>query len=101
MSTVIAGIGLDAVLIHADEGLKKAIGPTAYVVNTVRALRSERTRAGVAVDGGPPAWFSARSVMIANVGGLIGGLDVVPEADASDGLLHVVVLPLDSPVTGR
>jgi diacylglycerol kinase family enzyme len=35
---------------------------------------------------------------VANVGGLVGGLDVVPEASASDGLLHVVVLPLGGPV---
>lgn len=98
ISTVIAGIGLDAVLIDADENLKKAIGPTAYVVNAAKALTHKKMRVGVAVDGGEPRWFTARSVMVANVGGLIGGLDVVPESDASDGLLHVVVLPLDTPL---
>jgi diacylglycerol kinase family enzyme len=97
-STVMAGIGLDAVLIDADETLKKFIGPTAYVVNTAKALTHKKMRVGVAVDGGEPRWFTARSVMVANVGGLIGGLDVVPESDASDGLLHVVVLPLNSPL---
>jgi diacylglycerol kinase family enzyme len=98
ISTVIAGIGLDAVLIDADETLKKFIGPTAYVVNTAKAVTHKKMRVGVAVDGGEPRWFTARSVMVANVGGLIGGLDVVPESDASDGLLHVVVLPLNSPL---
>jgi diacylglycerol kinase family enzyme len=96
--TVIAGIGMDAVLIDASEELKSAIGPTAYVLNTLRAARQGKIRVGVAVDGGSPRWFTARSVLVANVGGLIGGLDVVPEASASDGLLHVVVLPLASPV---
>lgn len=98
VGTVIAGIGMDAVLIDASEGLKNAIGPTAYVLNAVRAARRGRMRVGVAVDGGSPRWFSARSVLVANVGGLVGGLDVVPEASASDGLLHVVVLPLGGPV---
>jgi diacylglycerol kinase family enzyme len=97
VSAVMAGIGLDAVLIDADEDLKAAIGSTAYVVNAAKALGHRRMRVGVSVDGGPPRWVSARSVLVANVGGLIGGLDVVPEADASDGLLHVVVLTLSRP----
>ena len=96
--TVMAGIGMDAVLIDAPEQLKSAIGPTAYVLNTLRAARQGKMRVGVAVDGGSPRWFTARSVLVANVGGLVGGLDVVPEASASDGLLHVVVLPLATPV---
>jgi diacylglycerol kinase family enzyme len=98
ISTVIAGVGLDALLIDADEGLKGAIGPAAYVLNAAKALRHKKMRVGVAVDGGAPHWYAARSVLVANVGGLIGGLDVVPESDASDGVLHVVVLPLDRPV---
>jgi len=96
--TVIAGMGIDAVLIDASEGLKNAIGPSAYAVNSVRALWQKKMRVGVAVDGGAPRWYSARSVMVANVGGLVAGLDVVPEAEVSDGLLHVVVLPLANPV---
>lgn len=98
ISTVIAGMGLDASLIDAPEDLKNAIGPAAYVANATKLLRSESMRVGVAMDGGQPRWFRARSVLVANVGGLIAGLDVVPESDASDGRLHVVVLPLDSPM---
>ncbi|MFN8169100.1 MAG: diacylglycerol kinase family protein [Candidatus Nanopelagicales bacterium] len=97
LGTVIAGMGLDAALIDAPEGLKDAIGPGAYVVNAVRAFRHRTMRVGVAVDDGLPRWFHARSVIVANVGGLIAGLDVAPEADASDGTLHVVVLPLATP----
>ena len=96
--TVIAGIGLDALLIDASEGLKNVLGPTAYALNTVKILRQKKMRVGVAVDGGAPRWFSARSVLVANVGGLVAGLDAVPEAEVSDGLLHVVVLPLANPI---
>lgn len=98
ISTVIAGMGLDAELIDAPEQLKKAIGPAAYVANSVKLLRTESMRVGVAMDGGNPRWYRARTVLVANVGGLIGPLDVVPEADASDGLLRVVVLPLETPL---
>ena len=96
--TVIAGIGLDALLIDASEGLKSVIGPTAYALNSLKVLRQKKMRVGVAVDGGSPRWFSARSVLVANVGGLVAGLDAVPEAEVSDGLLHVVVLPLLNPI---
>lgn len=98
VSTVIAGMGLDASLIDAPENLKKAIGPAAYVANSVKLLTSESMRVAVAMDGGQPRWYTARSVLVANVGGLIAGLDVAPESDASDGLLHVIVLPLDKPL---
>jgi len=98
ISTVITGLGMDAVLIDAPEELKNAIGPSAYVLNTVRALRHKKMRVGVAVDGGAPRWFSARSVLVANVGGLLAGMDVAPEAEVADGLLHVIVLPLGRPV---
>jgi diacylglycerol kinase (ATP) len=98
ISTVIAGMGLDAELIDAPEQLKDAIGPAAYVANAVKLSTSESMKVGVAVDGGAPRWYRARTVLVANVGGLIGPLDVAPEADASDGKLRVVVLPLNSPL---
>lgn len=98
VSTVIAGMGLDAALIDAPEDLKNAIGPAAYVANSVKLLNTDSMRVAIAMDGGQPRWYTARSVLVANVGGLIAGLDVAPESDASDGLLHVVVLPLDKPL---
>lgn len=96
--TVMAGIGLDAVLIDAPEDLKNAIGPGAYVVNGIRAVGHRSQRFAVSVDGGPPRWFNAKSALVVNVGGLVAGLDVAPEAEVGDGLLHVVVLPLGTPM---
>ncbi len=96
--SVMAGIGLDAVLIDAPEDLKNVIGPTAYVVNGIRAVGHRTTRFGIAIDGGAPHWYSAKSVLVANVGGLVAGLDLAPEAEVADGLLHVVVLPLGTPL---
>jgi diacylglycerol kinase family enzyme len=96
--SVMAGIGLDAVLIDAPEDLKNVIGPSAYVVNGIRAIGHRTTRFGISVDGGPPRWHNAKSALVVNVGGLVAGLDVAPEAEVSDGLLHVIVLPLGTPL---
>ncbi len=95
--TVMSGIGLDAALVDAPDQLKDVLGPGAYVLNAPRALTHERMRVAVSLDGAPPQWMRARSVLVANVGGLIGPLDVAPDADAADGLLHVVVLRLGTP----
>jgi diacylglycerol kinase (ATP) len=97
-STVMAGIGLDAVLIDAPDQLKSVLGPGAYVLNTAKALQHSQYRVGVSVDDRPPRWMSARSVLVVNAGGLMAGLDVAPESEVSDGLLHVVVLPLRDPI---
>lgn len=97
VGTVIAGIGADAALVDAPEGLKRRFGPLAYAANSIRAARHSRMRVAVSVDGAPPRWLRARSVMVANVGGLMAGLDVAPEAVPDDGWLDVIVLPLSSP----
>ncbi len=97
MSTVIAGMGLDSVLIDAPEGLKATLGPAAYAMQSVRLVAHRRMRVGVSVDGSPPRWSWARCVLVANVGGLVAGLDAVPEASIDDGFLDVVVLTMSTP----
>jgi diacylglycerol kinase family enzyme len=97
VATVIAGIGLDSVLIDAPEQLKAVLGPMAYGLQSVRALAHPRMRVGVSVDGAAPVWRWARCVLVVNVGGLIAGLDVAPEAEPDDGFLDVVVLTLANP----
>lgn len=97
MGTVIAGMGADAALVDAPEPLKQRLGPLAYAANAWRAARQPRMRVAVSVDGSPPRWLRARTVLVANVGGLVAGLDVAPEARPDDGWLDVVVLPLASP----
>lgn len=97
VGTVIAGMGADATLVDASESLKKRLGPVAYAANAWRAARHSRMRVAVSVDGSPPRWMRARTVLVANVGGLVAGLDVAPEARPDDGWLDVVALPLATP----
>jgi YegS/Rv2252/BmrU family lipid kinase len=87
----LAGAGLDAraiELVHYE--LKKKIGPLAYVVAGLNALRAAATRiqiqAGKTIETG-------ELVLIGN-GRLYGGsYRVFPQADLRDGLLEVCVFP--------
>lgn len=98
VGTVIAGLGVDADMMTAPEGLKAAAGPAAYAAGLAKGLLRRRPRVAVAVDGGAPHWLTAGTVLVANVGGLVAGMDVAPQARPDDGRLDVVVLRLRSPL---
>jgi YegS/Rv2252/BmrU family lipid kinase len=90
---VMAGIGLDAAMVEdAPDSLKAAVGWPAYIVSAVQHLGDEPFDCWIEVDGGEPLQRSARSVLVANVGSLQGGIDLAPDADAADGVLDVIVL---------
>lgn len=89
---VAAGIGFDADLLDAPEQLKRAVGWPAYVVAAVRHLRDPHFVAEIRLDDAAPLRARTRSVMIANVADLRGGLTVAPDARDDDGVLDVVVV---------
>ena len=90
---VMAGIGFDAAMMaDASEGMKQLAGWPAYVVSGLRHLRDPVMRVQLRIDGGPPLRRSARTVLVGNVGRLQGGLELLPDAAADDGLLDVVVV---------
>jgi len=90
---VMAGLGFDAdIMTDAPEGLKAVMGWPAYVVAAAGHLTDEAFRCRIVVDGGEPIETDARTVIVANAGGLPGGVDLAPEATIEDGLLDVVVV---------
>jgi YegS/Rv2252/BmrU family lipid kinase len=90
---VMAGMGFDAQLVgEASEQLKARIGWPAYVVSAARHLRDRPMRLRVRLDGGRPMRVRARTVLIANVGRLQGGVNLLPEALPDDGQLDVAVI---------
>jgi diacylglycerol kinase family enzyme len=90
---VIAGTGLDADMVAgADEKMKSRFGWLAYFFAAVKHLGDKRIRATVTVDDNEPVHGDMRTILLANVGRLPGGLRLIPDASATDGHLDVATL---------
>ena len=89
----LAGAGLDARAIElVDWSTKKKIGPLAYVIAGLKALREQRPKIKASENGSPDKALEGELVMIGN-GKLYGGFDIFPQADLNDGFLDVCVIP--------
>jgi YegS/Rv2252/BmrU family lipid kinase len=90
---VMAGMGFDAAMMaDTTEGMKRFAGWPAYVVSGLRHLRDPVMRVRICIDDGPMLRRSARTVLVGNVGQLEGGLELLPDAAADDGLLDVALV---------
>ncbi|XTZ16479.1 diacylglycerol/lipid kinase family protein [Micromonospora echinospora] len=90
---VMAGMGFDAqMLADTSETTKARIGWPAYVVGAARHLRDRPMKVSIRVDDRPPLRRRAKSVLVANVGRLQGGVTLLTEAEPDDGYLDVAVL---------
>jgi diacylglycerol kinase (ATP) len=90
---VMAGTGFDAAIMESTpEKLKGRVGPLAYIISGLRAMRGRRARVAIALDGRDPVRRSTRMVVVGNTGTLVGGLALMPDASIDDGLLDVVSL---------
>jgi YegS/Rv2252/BmrU family lipid kinase len=77
-------------------GVKRVLGPAAYVVGGVRAgLNPPTWPARVEVDGRVVSG-EALAVVVGNGGSFGGGRWLIPDADVCDGLLDVLVVPADT-----
>jgi diacylglycerol kinase family enzyme len=91
--TIAAGIGMDAeMLADTSHRAKHRLGWAAYAAAGLRHLGDPRFPAQVRLDGGPELQREVRSVLVANVGRLPGGMSLVRNALPDDGLLDVVVI---------
>ncbi|MDG4824009.1 diacylglycerol kinase family protein [Asanoa sp. WMMD1127] len=91
--TVMAGMGFDAQMLGStSETTKARIGWPAYIVGGLKHLRDGPMRISVRIDDRPPMRRRARSVLIANVGRLQGGVRLFKEAEPDDGWLDIAIL---------
>ena len=91
--TVMAGMGFDANMLAAtSESAKARIGWPAYVLGGVRHLADRPMRVSIRIDDGEPMLRRARSVLIANVGRLQGGVRLLTQAEPDDGFLDIAIL---------
>ncbi|MGI5178459.1 diacylglycerol/lipid kinase family protein [Dactylosporangium sp. CA-152071] len=91
--TVMAGMGFDAEMLDATpDTAKRRFGWLAYVAAGARRLSRKRVLMRIRLDGGRWIRRRARSVLVANVGRLQGGIPLLPDARPDDGWLDVAVL---------
>lgn len=97
--TVMGGAGFDGMMIADVDGTaKERFGRVAYVRSSIKAMSAPRTSAKIRIDGA--SWFDgpASCVLVANVGTLIGGLELFETASPTDGLLDVGVVVAKGPL---
>jgi diacylglycerol kinase (ATP) len=90
---VMAGVGIDALMIRdADSGLKDRVGRLGYIFTGAKHLRDQQTRIKVKIDD--TTWFKGKAscVLFGNVGKVLGGMTVFPEAQPDDGSLEIGVV---------
>jgi diacylglycerol kinase (ATP) len=78
--------------------MKRTWGPLAYLRSAAAAfpeLRGYTT--SVSLDDRPPVEWDLYNVVIANGRYVAGGIPIAPEADVSDGLLDIVLIPERGP----
>jgi diacylglycerol kinase family enzyme len=94
---VMAGMGADARMIRdADRQLKRRYGVLAYAVAAWRHFRKPPTLYRITVDGRTYR-RRAQTVLIANLGRITGGIELVGGANPEDGLLEVAILKAKTP----
>jgi len=88
-----AGIGLDAAVVHSTPRvLKDHLGWVGYGVGALAHLGSSTKEMTVRLDGGDLLVRRAQSIVVGNVGILPGGFALLPGARLDDGLLDVGIL---------
>jgi YegS/Rv2252/BmrU family lipid kinase len=97
--TIMAGMGFDAHMMgDAPDAVKARIGWPAYVLSAIGHLKDRPMRVSVRLDGDRQLSRRARTVLVANVGRLQGGVSVLPDAEPDDGELDVAII---APLTLR
>ncbi len=96
-SAVMCGMGWDAEMMAAPEARKRRLGWGAYAIEGARRVGGRPMPLRISVDGGREHRLSGHTVLVANVGMLVAGLVLVPQARADDGLLDVLVVAPSSP----
>jgi len=90
---VMAGTGLDALMIRdADAGLKDKVGRIASVTTSANHARNASDHMPIQVNATASFNGKASCLLIGNVGDVIGGISVFPDAQPDDGLLNLGVV---------
>ena len=90
---IMGGMGMDAQMIaDTDRDAKNKLGKWAYFRAAFKNLPRRRAYVDIFLDDQPPLRRRAKSVLVANMGKITGGLSVLPTASPNDGLLDVGIV---------
>ena len=89
---VMAGAGFDAAMIRGADELKERMGRAAYLWSGSRNLSSDGFGAEIQVDG--TDWYEGRTtcILLGNLGQIVGGVRVFPDARPDDGVLELGIV---------
>ena len=90
---IMGGLGMDAQMIaDADRNAKDKMGKMAYLWAAMKNLPRRRAYVDIHLDDKPPIRRRVKSVLLANMGKITGGLEAMPTASPNDGLLDIGIL---------
>lgn len=90
---IIAGMGFDAqIMRQAKRRLKRKLGFIAYLISGLKNLNRRPGLYKVTIDNQPPQMYQAKTIMVANMGKLQGGVEVVPKTHWQNGILCIGIV---------
>ena len=89
--TIAAGVGYDATIMEAAQGLKQTLGEGAYIIGALQHLTPTVARFTIELDG-RTVETEGIAVLLVNLARIQFDLEVAHGSDAQDGLLEVVVM---------
>ena len=89
---VMAGAGFDAAMIRGADQLKERMGRAAYLWSGWRNLSGDGFGAEIQVNG--TDWYEGRAtcILLGNLGEIVGGVTVFPDARPDDGVLELGIV---------
>ncbi|MGI8419102.1 MAG: diacylglycerol/lipid kinase family protein [Candidatus Levyibacteriota bacterium] len=91
--TVLAGIGFDAEMMKgAQRELKNKIGVFAYILTAVQSILRSSLIYQVQIDNRQPITVRAKTILVANLGKIQGGIMAVPQTSANNGRLSIGII---------
>ncbi len=91
--SILAGIGLMGDMMQSTTREdKNKLSIFAYILSALKNLNNKSSLFKVALDNKKPFTVRAKAVLVSNIGALIKGVEIVPEADPQSGVLTIGII---------
>lgn len=94
---IMTGAGLDTTIMEdTDRDIKDRLGPLAYVMTALSHLADDPFDVSLSVDDGEPEQLSIATILVGNMGRILGPVDIFPNGDWADGRFDVLAVTAES-----